>query len=118
MNDEATNNELVSIIITSYNYERYLAASIASALALDWSRTEIIVVDDGSTDRSRDIVDSFVPMGIKSLYIENQGQARAAARGFTESRGEWIIFLDADDILEPSIIREAVKVMRPGWSMI
>jgi glycosyltransferase involved in cell wall biosynthesis len=118
MNKETMNNELVSIIITNYNYERYLAASIASALAVDWSHTEIIVVDDGSTDRSRDIVDSFAPMGIKSLYIENQGQARAAARGFTESRGEWIVFLDADDILEPSIIREAVKVMRPGWSMV
>jgi glycosyltransferase involved in cell wall biosynthesis len=118
MKNEAMNNELVSIIITNYNYERYLAASIASALAVDWPRTEIIVVDDGSTDRSRDIVDSFVPRGIKSLYIENQGQAQAAARGFAESRGEWIVFLDADDILEPSIIREAVKVMRPGWSMI
>jgi glycosyltransferase involved in cell wall biosynthesis len=118
MKNETMNNELVSIIITNYNYESYLAASIASALALDWLRTEVIVVDDGSTDRSRDIVDSFVNKGIKSLYIENQGQARAAARGFAESRGEWIVFLDADDILEPSIIREAVKVMRPGWSMI
>jgi glycosyltransferase involved in cell wall biosynthesis len=49
MNKETMNNELVSIIITNYNYERYVAASIASALAVDWSRTEIIVVDDGST---------------------------------------------------------------------
>jgi glycosyltransferase involved in cell wall biosynthesis len=86
MNYEAVDNELVSIIITNHNYERYLAASIASALAVDWSRTEIIVVDDGSTDRSRDVVDRFVPMGIKALYIENQGQARAAARGFAEIR--------------------------------
>jgi Glycosyl transferase family 2 len=72
MNNETMNNELVSIIITNYNYERYLAASIASALAVDWSRTEIIVVDDGSTDRSRDIVDSFVPMGIKSLTLKTR----------------------------------------------
>ena len=118
MKRETINDELVSIIITNYNYERYLADSIASALAVDWPHIEVIVVDDGSTDRSRDIVDSFVPMGIKGLYTQRQGQARAAARGFAESRGEWIVFLDADDLLEPPIIREAVNVMRPGWSMI
>jgi len=118
MSKDTMSNELVSIIITNYNYGRYLAVSIASALAVDWPRTEIIVVDDGSTDRSRDIVDGFVPMGIKKPYIENQGQARAAARGYSESRGEWIVFLDADDILDPSIVRAAAKVMRPGWSMI
>ncbi|QOZ32705.1 glycosyltransferase family 2 protein [Bradyrhizobium sp. CCBAU 53421] len=118
MKEETMNGELVSIIITNHNYEQYLAAAITSALAVDWPRTEVIVVDDGSTDRSRDVVDSFISVGIKRLCLEKQGQARAAAHGFAESRGEWIVFLDADDTLEPSIVREAVKVMRPGWSMI
>jgi glycosyltransferase involved in cell wall biosynthesis len=111
-------SELVSIIITNYNYQRYLGASISSALAIDWPRTEVIVVDDGSTDRSRDIIDGFVPKGVKTFYIANRGQARAAAYGFSQSRGDWIVFLDSDDVLEPSLIQEGAKVMRPGWSMI
>jgi glycosyltransferase involved in cell wall biosynthesis len=112
------NAELVSIIITNHNYERYLERSIASALAVDWPALEVIVVDDGSTDRSRDVIETFVPQGIKKLYILNRGQARAAEQGYYLSRGERIIFLDSDDVLDPSIVREGARIIKPGWSMI
>jgi len=109
---------LLSIIITNYNYATYIGAAIASALAVDWPRVEIIVVDDGSTDGSRDVINQFVPRGILPIFLANGGQAKAAVQGFRHSRGDWIIFLDSDDMLDPSVVRQAVKVMRPGWSMI
>src|SRR5262245_53352290 len=112
------NDALLSIIITNRNYESYVGAAISSALAVDWPRIEVIVVDDGSTDRSRDIINGFAPRGIRPIFIANGGQAKAAAHGFHHSRGDWIIFLDSDDMLDPSIVREATDVMRPGWSMI
>jgi glycosyltransferase involved in cell wall biosynthesis len=109
---------LLSIIITNYNYAGYLGAAIASALAVDWPRVEVIVVDDGSTDRSRDVIEKFGPREIEAVFLQNCGQAAAAMHGFRRSRGEWIIFLDSDDLLDPSIVREAAEVMRSGWSMI
>ena len=109
---------LLSVIICNYNYETYVGAAISSALAIDWPNLEVIVVDDGSKDGSIEVIETFVSQGVTALFQNNKGQAEAAADGFRHSRGEWILFLDADDMVEPSIVREAVAVMRPGWSMI
>jgi glycosyltransferase involved in cell wall biosynthesis len=92
---------LVSIIIDNYNYGRFLQDAIESALRQSYRRTEVIVVDDGSTDESREIMlgygDRIVP-----VVKENGGQASAFNAGFTQSHGEITIFLDADDVLLPS----------------
>jgi len=117
-NTSAVKVGLVSIIICNYNYERFVEASISSALAVDWPQVEVIVVDDGSTDRSREVIEGFASRGVTALFRPNKGQARAADEGYRYSRGEWILFLDADDTVDPSIVREAVAAMKPGWSMI
>ena len=109
---------LLSVIICNYNYERFVAAAIESALAIDWPQVEIIVVDDGSTDNSRAVIDTFVPKGIVAIYGENKGQVGAAAEGYRVCRGQWILFLDSDDFVDRSIMREAAAVMKPGWSMV
>ncbi len=107
---------LVSIIIANYNYERYVAQALESALAVDWHKKEIIVVDDGSTDRSREVIAQYVDRGVTACFIENRGQAAAAEAGFYKSSGDLVIFLDADDLLDPQIIREALGLLRPGVS--
>jgi glycosyltransferase involved in cell wall biosynthesis len=109
---------LLSVIICNYNYRRYVGAAISSALAIDWPDVEVIVIDDGSKDGSTDLIESFVSCGVTAFFRQNRGQAVAASEGYRHSRGEWILFLDADDMVDPSIVRDAVVVMRPGWSMI
>jgi glycosyltransferase involved in cell wall biosynthesis len=91
---------LVSIIINNYNYDRYLCAAIDSALCQSYQPIEVIVVDDGSTDRSRHMIHSYGDR-IATVLKENGGQASALNAGFAKSRGDIVIFLDADDALLP-----------------
>jgi glycosyltransferase involved in cell wall biosynthesis len=111
-------SELVSVIICNYNYEKFVGAAIASALAIDWPEVEVIVVDDGSTDGSRAVIEGFVTRGVTPLFYSNRGQTKATSEGYRHSRGEWIIFLNADDVIDACVVREAAAVMKLGWSMI
>jgi glycosyltransferase involved in cell wall biosynthesis len=99
---------LVSIIIDNYNYGRYIKAAIDSALEQTYLNTEIIVVDDGSTDDSQEIIKSYKEK-IKPVLKSNGGQASAFNAGFMESHGDIICFLDADDMYLPSKVAEVVK---------
>jgi glycosyltransferase involved in cell wall biosynthesis len=94
---------LVSIIIPCYNGERYLEESINSALNQTYSRFEVIVIDDGSTDGSLEIIKSF---GDKVRWESgpNRGGGGARNRGLELARGEWIKFQDADDVLLPECL--------------
>lgn len=111
-------NPLVSIVINNYNYERFLAEAIDSALNQTYSNIEVIVVDDGSTDNSRKIIDSYGDKVIPVLK-ENGGQASAFNAGFAASHGDIVCFLDSDDIALPEKAAEIVKAFsdRPdcGW---
>jgi glycosyltransferase involved in cell wall biosynthesis len=95
---------LVSILIPCYNAERYVVAAVQSALDQTWPAKEIVVVDDGSTDRSGAILDSFRAKGVKVIHQDNRGQCAAANRAFQESHGDYIKFFDADDLLEPRTV--------------
>jgi glycosyltransferase involved in cell wall biosynthesis len=108
----------VSVIIANYNYAAYVGEAIASALALDWPELEVIVVDDGSTDGSREVIETFRDRVHTIIYQDNQGQVGACNTGFAASSGERIIFLDADDLLEPSLLKHADRVWRPGVSKV
>ena len=90
-------NPLVSIVINNYNYGNYVQNSIVSALNQTYENFEIIVVDDGSTDHSRDVICKY-EREIIAVYKENGGQASALNRGFQLSQGEIICFLDSDDV--------------------
>lgn len=89
----------VSIIINNYNYERFLSEAIDSAINQNYQNTEVIVVDDYSTDNSRDVIASYGDKIIPVYHQENGKQAAAFNSGFAVSKGEIIIFLDADDYL-------------------
>lgn len=101
---------LVSIIITNYNYARFVGEAIDSALSQKRQEVEVIVVDDGSTDDSRDVISNY-GSNVAKVFQENCGQAGAFNAGFRLSRGGTIIFLDADDILEDSAAFSAAKTL-------
>ncbi len=98
---------LVSVVITSYNYERYLAEAIESALSQTYRNIEVIVVDDGSSDSSRNIIADFGDR-IKPLYNDHRGQCAAINSGVSASRGDIVIFLDADDFLVDAAVQRHV----------
>lgn len=92
---------LVSIVITNYNYGRFLPRCIESALAQNHPRTEVVVVDDASTDESRKVIGRYRDRVVPVLLEENAGQGAAFNAGFAASRGDIVQFLDADDWLYP-----------------
>lgn len=100
-----------SIIIDNYNFGRFLSDAIDSCLSQTYARVEIIVVDDGSTDNSRDIIANYRERVIPVLK-ENGGQASAFNAGFKVSRGDVIFFLDSDDMYIPSAVATAIEFFR------
>jgi glycosyltransferase involved in cell wall biosynthesis len=107
----------LSVIIANHNYREFVGAAIASALAVDWPNKEVIVVDDASTDGSKSVIDSFGD-AVSSFFPPKSTQLGAHILGFRHSVGDVIILLDADDLLEPSVMREVAKVWRPGISKV
>lgn len=108
---------LVSIVVNNYNYARFLRSAIDSALAQTYPNVEVIAVDDGSTDESREVIESYGSR-ISSVFKPNGGQGSALNAGFAASRGEVVIFLDADDKLFPNAAAEIVKAWRPGVAKV
>jgi len=106
---------LVSIIIPAYNHDTWIAESIQSALAQTWPNKEIIVVNDGSTDRTAEIAQSFVPK-IKVVSTENRGLSAAVNTAYRHCHGDFIQELDADDLLLPDKIERQLKALREGDS--
>jgi hypothetical protein len=107
----------LSIIIANYNYRDFVGAAIESALAVDWSDKEVIVVDDASTDDSGSVIEGFRDR-IAAYFRPKSHQLGAHMFGFEQSTGEIIIFLDSDDLLEPEVMQEVAKVWRPGVSKV
>ena len=110
-------NILVSIIINNYNYDRFLAEAIDSALNQTYKGVEVIVVDDGSTDNSRQIIAEYGDRIIPILQ-PNGKQAAAFNSGFARSKGEIIIFLDSDDFLYPQAVAKIVEVWQPELAKV
>ncbi|KLT66633.1 glycosyltransferase family 2 protein [Pedobacter sp. BMA] len=100
---------LVSIIIPLYNAEDFVKDCIYSAINQTWENKEIIVVDDGSTDNSLNIVNSFNDERITVISQKNKGASAARNKGLEAARGKYIQFLDADDILGTEKIATQVK---------
>jgi glycosyltransferase involved in cell wall biosynthesis len=100
---------LVSILINNYNYGRFVGAAIESALNQTYPNVEVIVVDDGSTDNSRDVIASFGDKIITALQA-NAGQASAINSGFAASRGQWIHLLDSDDLFKANKVQRVSEL--------
>jgi hypothetical protein len=113
---------LASIVISSYNYARFLADAIESALGQTYPNTEVIVVDDGSTDHSREVIAGY-GVRVLPLWKDNGGQASALNAGYRTSRGEVVFFVDSDDLLLPTAVEKALpffadpRVAKVHWSL-
>jgi glycosyltransferase involved in cell wall biosynthesis len=111
---------LASVIINNHNYGRYLRHAIDSALAQSYAEVEVIVVDDGSTDDSRGVIESYGDR-VKPIYKANGGQASALNAGVAQAHGEVFFFLDSDDMLKPDIVRRVMGAFqadpRVVWAM-
>lgn len=99
---------LVSVVIPTFNCAKYLPESVGSAVSQTFAEKEVIVVDDGSTDNTKE---ALAPFRDRIIYIrqENSGASSARNRGVTQSRGKYIAFLDADDIWVPEKLRKQVE---------
>ncbi|HUQ66667.1 MAG TPA: glycosyltransferase [Flavitalea sp.] len=96
--------ELISVVIPSYNHGNYLARAIESVLSQTYKHTEIIVVDDGSVDNTKQVAEDFT--GVVYVYQHNQGLSAARNKGIDKSKGKYILFLDADDWLHTEAVKK------------
>jgi cellulose synthase/poly-beta-1,6-N-acetylglucosamine synthase-like glycosyltransferase len=104
-------NPLVTVLIDNYNYEQYLARAIDSALGQTYSLIEVIVVDDGSKDNSRAVIESYGDR-IKSVFKQNGGQGSAFNAGLPEITGDFVCLLDADDVFVPQKVEKVVSLFQ------
>src|SRR5215470_4845923 len=110
---------MVSIIIPCFNAERWLAETLRSALAQSGINREIILVDDGSTDQSREIAAQFTAQGVHVIDQANRGASAARNAGLRAAKGKWIQFLDADDLLGPEkLARQVAALERAGEDVL
>jgi glycosyltransferase involved in cell wall biosynthesis/peptidoglycan/xylan/chitin deacetylase (PgdA/CDA1 family) len=106
---------LVSILIPAFNAQQWIADTLRSAIAQTWEHKEIIVVDDGSADSTVAIAKQFEPLGVRVVSQKNQGAAAARNKAYSLSQGDYIQWLDADDLLAPDkISRQMAAAERCG----
>jgi glycosyltransferase involved in cell wall biosynthesis len=103
---------LVSILIPAYNAEAWISDTLRSAIAQTWDRKEIIVVDDGSRDETLAVARHFESGQLKVVTQTNQGAAAARNHAFSLSKGDYIQYLDADDLLSPEKIERQMAAIR------
>jgi glycosyltransferase involved in cell wall biosynthesis len=102
---------LVSILISAYNAQAWIADSLQSAVSQTWPHKEIILVDDGSTDRTAEIAKRFASKGVKLISTENRGLCAGQNTAFQHSQGDYLQFLDADDLLAEDKIERQLAVL-------
>jgi len=109
----------VSVIIPTYNYKHFIQKAIDSVLTQTYKDFEIIVVDDGSTDNTGDMIESKYDRNVTYIYQDNKGASAARNKGIEASCGEYLVFLDADDYFLSSSIKERLTVLEDnktiGW---
>lgn len=109
---------LVSVIIPNYNYASYVGEAINSVLAQDYANVEIIVVDDGSSDDSRAVIEGFGEK-VTAIFQQNQGVAATRNNGVAVAKGEFIAFLDADDAWLPTkLSRQMERFANPEVGLV
>lgn len=112
----------VSIIMPAYNKENYIQKTLDSIIQQKFIDFELIIIDDGSTDKTRNILEEYrvLDKRIKIHHIENGGVSNARNIGLRHAVGDWIQFLDADDLIDPEYLINAIQLAekkRCGYSV-
>ena len=122
----ATKTPQVSVIIPAYNGSRYIQQAVESVLHQTYGNWELIIVDDGSTDNTRQVLQQYGEK-LQYIYQDNQGVAAARNRGIALSRGKWLVFLDQDDYILPDKLTLQVAcfqtqphlgIVNSGWYFV
>ncbi len=103
--------KLVSVIMPTYNRVDYLPLAIDSVLNQTYRNLELLIIDDGSTDATSALVNSYNDSRIYYSYQDNQGQSVARKSGLNNARGAFICFLDSDDIMKPDKLERQLQLM-------
>ena len=101
---------LVSVVVPCYNQAHFLGEAVESVLAQSYSRFEIVVIDDGSTDNTSEIAERY--RRVRCIRQDNQGLSAARNSGLRQSKGEYVVFLDADDRLLPEALQEGIECLK------
>ena len=112
MGQKVSLQDLISVIVPVYNTEKYLDRCIQSVLAQTYTNWELLLIDDGSTDSSGTICDQYAAEDnrIRVFHKENGGVSSARNLGLDNAKGEWITFVDSDDWVEPSMLKELLAI--------
>jgi glycosyltransferase involved in cell wall biosynthesis len=102
---------MVSILIPAFNSQEWIGDTLRSAIGQTWEPKEVIVVDDGSSDQTLEIARRFESGSVRVVTQENQGAAAARNRAFSLSHGDYVQWLDADDLLAPDKIERQMEVL-------
>jgi glycosyltransferase involved in cell wall biosynthesis len=116
--DHHKENPHVSVVIPAYNSARFVAEAIRSVLAQTLPPYEVLVIDDGSVDGTREVVAEFLSTGVRCISQPNSGVSAARNRGLDEARGEFIAFLDADDLWRPEMLATHAELLRDNEEVI
>ena len=109
------NKPLVSVLMPAYNSELYIAEAIQSILNQTYQNIELIIFDDGSSDKTRQVIQSFTdPRMIKILSDQNYGVVRARNEMIDKASGKYIALMDADDISDPMRLEKQVSILESG----
>ena len=111
---------VVSIMMPAYNAEKYIGQAIESVLAQTFQDWELLIVNDGSTDRTPEIISRYPDARIRTFHQANGGEASARNTALAHAQGEYLAFLDADDLYLPEHLQVTVAFLRahPGWDGI
>ena len=106
------NQPLVSIIMPVYNFEKYISEAIESVLSQSYQNWELLIVDDGSTDHSPEIIDRYTQKDVRIQSFHNKNEGVSAARNFALSKisGELVTFIDSDDVYHPDRLHRMVQI--------
>lgn len=110
LDNESLSQPLVSIIMAAYNADRFIGGAIRSVLSQTYTNIELIIVDDGSTDRTRSVIEQFADDRIRYYYQVNRGVSAARNVALDEMRGDFFCFLDADDELTSTSIEKRLRL--------
>lgn len=116
LGSENPDRPLVSVIIPTYNRAAWLVAAVESVLAQSYSNFELLVIDDGSIDNTREVVTRYAEK-VRYIYQSNRGPAAARNRGLQEAHGDYIAFLDSDDRWLKHKLREQVALVTSDPSL-
>ncbi len=101
-------NSLISVVIPAYNHEKFVGAAIESVLEQSYQNFEIVIIDDGSTDQTAKVVQSYKDSRIKYLYQDNQDAYNTINRGMGLAKGDFIAILNSDGIYAPNRLKRLI----------